>query len=341
MHSIASLEQPLNPGTVRRIVVLRPNHRLGNALLLLPLIQELETRFPDSQIELVTTGPAAGAIFQRFERVTAIHVFPARSFRDPIGVLRLLARLKTRRYDLAIDPIPRARAGRFLLGLVCARRRLGFTWGVTGRDRMLTDLVDMTGAPAHFARVPVYLLRSGMGSGVASPAHAESVSGPLDLRLSESERFDGERRLASAFGSLAAPPRPCLGIFAHATGAKSFPIDWWRNVIAILRGQAPELRIVEFLPVGHRERLGEDVSAVYTPGLRLLGATLAATSLVVSADCGVMHLADAAGARVLALFKTTEPSRYGPSRASSETLRASGACAGRVATRIREMLQIF
>jgi hypothetical protein len=119
MHSIASLEQPLNPGTVRRIVVLRPNHRLGQRLIAPPI-----------------------------------------------------------------------------------------TWGVADRDRMLTDLVDMTGAPAHIARVPVYLLRSGMGSGVALPAHAESVSGPLDLRLSESERFDGERRLASAFGSLAAPPRP-------------------------------------------------------------------------------------------------------------------------------------
>jgi hypothetical protein len=79
---------------------------------------------------------------------------------------------------------------------------------------------------------------------------------------------------------------------------------------------------------------------VFTPGLRLLGATLAATSLVICADCGVMHLADAAGARVLGLFKTTEPSCYGPRGARSESLKVTNACVNRVASRILEMLGI-
>jgi hypothetical protein len=53
-----------------------------------------------------------------------------------------------------------------------------------------------------------------------------------------------------------------------------------------------------------------------------------------------MHLVDAAGARVLGLFKTTEPSRYGPSRASSESLCASNDCSDRVAARVLAMLGI-
>jgi heptosyltransferase-3 len=338
MNAMGGGEDPLDPASVRRVVVLRPNHRLGNALMLIPLIHELECRFPDSEIELVTTGPTARAIFAPFEQITAIHTFPARSFRNPLGVLRLLALLKRQTYDLAIDPVPRAKGGRYLLGQVRARRRVGFTWGVPRRDAMLTDAVPMTELPTQFARVPVHLLRSSIGSGKGGRLDTNVVTRTLDLRLTDSEQRDGEHRLANTLGFSQVPPRPCLGIFAHATGAKSFPMEWWRNLIAALRSQTSALHIIEFLPLGFRARLGEEVPAVYTPGLRLLGATLAATSLVVSADCGVMHLADAAGARVLGLFKTTEPARYGPSRASSESLLASNGCANRVAARILEML---
>jgi heptosyltransferase-3 len=333
----------LDASWVRRVLVIRPNHRLGNALLLTPLIHELELRFPDAEIELVTTGPTAHAIFACFDRVTVIHTFPARSFRNPLGVLRLLASLKRRTYDLAIDPVPRAKGGRYLLGQVRARRRVGFIWGVPSRDAMLTDAVAVTALPTQFARVPVHLLRSSIESGIDKGLRrdTEFVHQALDLRLTDSEQRDGDRRLAATLGFFQVPPQPCLGIFAHATGEKKFPLNWWRTVIATLRSQTSALHIIEFLPRGSRARLGEEVPAVYTPGLRLLGATLAATSLVVSADCGVMHLADAAGARVLGLFKTTEPSRYGPSRAKSESLRASNGCANRVAARILEMLGMF
>ncbi len=340
MNGRSIVEHGFDPAAVRRIVVLRPNHRLGNALLLIPLIHELELRFANSEIELVTTGMTARAIFKPFHRIKAIHVFPARSFRNPIGVLRILALLKRRQYDLAIDPIPRSKGGRFLLGQVRARRRIGFTWGVPGRDAMLTDAVAMTALPAEFALIPVHLLRSIIVSGRFANLDADVADSPLDLRLSDSERLDGKRRLATTLGALETPPRPCVGIFAHATGEKSFSIDWWRNLIATLRSRTPALHIMEFLPLGHRARLGEDVAAVFTPGLRLLGATLAATSLVVCADCGVMHLADAAGARVLGLFKTTEPSCYGPRGARSESLKVTNACVNRVASRILEMLRI-
>jgi heptosyltransferase III len=340
MNGRSKVEHGLDPAAVRRIVVLRPNHRLGNALLLIPLIHELELRFPNSEIELVTTGMTARAIFEPFHRIKAIHVFPARSFRSPIGVLRILALLKSRQYDLAIDPIPRSKGGRFLLGQVRARRRIGFTWGVPRRDAMLTDAVAMTALPAEFALIPVHLLRSIIVGGRSANLDADVADSPLDLRLSDSERLDGKRRLATTLGALETPPRPCVGIFAQATGEKSFSIDWWRNLIATLRSRTPALNIMEFLPLGHRARLGEDVSAVFTPGLRLLGATLAATSLVVCADCGVMHLADAAGARVLGLFKTTEPSCYGPRGARSESLKVTNACVNRVASRIIDMLGI-
>ncbi len=77
---------------------------------------------------------------------------------------------------------------------------------------------------------------------------------------------------------------------------------------------------------------------LHTPELRLLAATLAATSLLVIPDGGVLHVAEAAGARMLALFKTTDPLRYGPTRSGSEALWAQGVSAEVVAARICALL---
>ena len=63
---------------VCRIAVLRSNHRPGNTLLLTPLICELEAMFPGAEIEIVSAGRAAQAVFAEFEQVSAVHAFPAR-----------------------------------------------------------------------------------------------------------------------------------------------------------------------------------------------------------------------------------------------------------------------
>jgi ADP-heptose:LPS heptosyltransferase len=156
--------------------------------------------------------------------------------------------------------------------------------------------------------------------------------------LSDSERRDGERRLAEKLGSAQWGTQPRVGIYAHATGSKSYPVGWWRQVIECLRRQPAALQLLEFIPADGRPRLANEIPGLYTPDLRLLGATLAAASLVVIPDGGIMHLAEAAGARVLGLFQTTEPACYGPYRPGSEALWARDASAESVAARIRAML---
>lgn len=319
---------------VRRIVVLRPNHRLGNTLLLTPLIQELEARFPGAEIELVGGGRAGRAIFEQFPQVTTLHTFPARSYAQPGTVLKLLAALRQRTYDLAIDPVPRSRSGRFLLSLVRARMRIGYRWDVRIRDCMLTHAVDPALAPVHCAQSPLYLLRSALPPGAQ---HTDPGFTPwrLELRLTDAERRAGALTLAAALGDSAPPAEAPIGIYAHASGEKCLPSLWWRRVVTILRTHVPTMPIVEFLPEDGRRRLAADIPSLYTRDLRLLGASLAATAVVVVADCGVMHLADAAGARVFGLFKTTEPARYGPCGPVSEALWVRNASADLMATQIR------
>jgi ADP-heptose:LPS heptosyltransferase len=331
-------ETSAKPEAVRRIVVLRPNHRIGNTLLLTPLMQELEAQFPDARIELVTAGGVARAVFARYPQVTALHAFPGKSYQHPGKVLSLLMHLRRQSYDLAIDPTIRSRAGRFLLRFVRARRRLGYAWGESEKDRVLTDAIDPALAPAHHAEIPVYLLQSALRRLQAAAATPAVQAVPMDIRLSEAERREGALELEAVLGESHAGQRPTLGLFAHATGAKCLPPEWWRQLVECLQARAPSIRLVEFLPEDARTRLDGIVPGTYTPQLRMLGAKLAASSLVVIADGGVMHLADAAGASVLALFKSTAPSQYGPRRAGSESLLANDITAESVAAHISARL---
>ena len=323
---------------VRRIVVLRPNHRIGNTLLLTPLMQELEARFPEAEVALVTAGGAARPVFSAYPHVTTQYSFPGKSYRHPLRVLSMLARLRQEQYDIAIDPTTRSRAGRFLLQFVRARRRIGYAWGVARQDRILTDAVDRAHAPAHHAEIPVYLLRSALRAPGTPEPDASAARLPLDIRLSDAERQAGVRELALALGHAEPGLQPVVGLYAHATGDKCFPPEWWHGVVSALRARAPALQLIEFLPEDGHSRLGDQVRGTYTPDLRTLAAKIAATSLFVIADGGILHLADAAGARVLALFQTTSPTQYAPRGPGCLALSAADEAPGAVAERICALL---
>jgi len=324
---------------VHSIAVLRPNHRLGNTLLLMPLVQELQERFPQAQISVVSGSGAAPGLFRAYERVDATHFLPPVQLRNAGKLLKTFRSLRQDPFDLAIDPIVRSRFGRFLLGYVRARARVGFVWGAAHRDRMLTHAADPRGAPQHFTQAPIWLLRTAY---LGESGSAERTPRPMDLRLSEEERHQGAQRLAATLGGAAAVgsaewhARPKVGLFANATGEKLYPLSWWRQLVGCFCGS--HIQFVEIIPEDRRARLAAEIPGVYTPDLRLLGATLAATSMLVVADGGVMHLAEAAGARVLGLFRTTQPSQYAPLRAGSVGMRADDLSAEAVATRMRALL---
>ena len=46
----------VNKEDIKRILICRPNHRLGNQLLITPIVQELIEIFPNSKIDLFVKG---------------------------------------------------------------------------------------------------------------------------------------------------------------------------------------------------------------------------------------------------------------------------------------------
>jgi heptosyltransferase-3 len=68
-------------------------------------------------------------------------------------------------------------------------------------------------------------------------------------------------------------------------------------------------------------------------------AVLSAVPVIVSGDCGVMHLAVAAGSQVIGLFKTTDPVKYAPYGNGSTAILARDDEADAVAERISELIR--
>src|SRR5690606_40168455 len=53
-----------NIEAVKHILVVRPNHRLGNLLMLTPLLQELEMVFPNAKVDIFAKGGISPTLFQ-------------------------------------------------------------------------------------------------------------------------------------------------------------------------------------------------------------------------------------------------------------------------------------
>lgn len=52
-----------------KILIVRPNHRLGNLLLITPLIKEIENTFSNPSIDLFVKGNLTEIIFKNYNAV--------------------------------------------------------------------------------------------------------------------------------------------------------------------------------------------------------------------------------------------------------------------------------
>ena len=288
-----------------RILICRPNARLGNTLLLTPLVQEIEAAFPGAELDILTACPSAEEIFREFSCVRTIYRLPYPGACHPLRHLLMLLRASRIRYDLVVDPCPKSWSSRFTMRLLHSRLKLGF---ISPQKRYGTYLgIPIENASAHTAMYPVQLFRRGMGS---LRGDTESAPVPrLSIALTADESSLGRRKLhhlTHAPGST-----PILAVATRATGAKQLPISWWRQLLAMVEAELPNLAVIEIL-AATGEALLPERPGYFSTRIRRLAAVLNAADCFVSADSGLMHLGAATNTTTLGLFKITEPSKYAP-----------------------------
>ncbi|HET7300037.1 MAG TPA: glycosyltransferase family 9 protein, partial [Oleiagrimonas sp.] len=279
----------------------RVNHRLGNNILVSPLLDELARLYPGAEVDIVSAGESARELFANRFHVHRVLCFSRRMVRHPWHTLRLLRDIRGTRYDLAIDPCVNSHSGRLLLGLCRARHKLGFPIDIDNSSYH-------THRPRHMAKCGVFLLRT------AYAGMHEGDWPPLRVELAPAERQQGRAALLNIFPSNEAndPTPPIIGIFAHASGNKRLSEAWWVEFVDRLQIQRPEWRLVNLLAHHGRSQLPDTVPPVYSCDLRKLASVLSGMQGFISGDCGVMHLAAAVGTPTLGLFTHSNRDRYTP-----------------------------
>lgn len=293
---------PLPVAPVRSILICRPNSRLGNTVLLTPLLQEIERALPQARIDILTSFPLAAQLFSGFRGVGAVHATPAHGAHEPHKFLRHVLAAALPRYDLVIDPEPQSWTSGFLTRLMRAQRKLGFESHSKRRRGYIN--VPVSGAPKHMGSFPVYLFRSGILSLDAEEARQDPPV--LDIRLSRQEREAGARQLAQLTGK----PGPVVTIAAAATGQKQYPVAWWRELAAAVKHSCGAQIIEIGPPTG--ERSFAELPGYSSRNLREVASLIAASGCFVCADSGLMHLGAASLCPTLGLFKVTKPEVYEP-----------------------------
>jgi heptosyltransferase-3 len=308
----------LPPRDIFRILLLRPNHRLGNTLLLTPLLTELERRYPGAEIDLVTGCEAADDVFAGFRQVRHIHQLTRRPGHHPLHLLLTLLRLRRNRYDLAIDSTRGSRSGRLLLFLSGARYLLGLPDSKRElREGGTAWQAALAKAPEHFSLDGVYALRCAMGLPFTDNADAWPL---LRIQLRAEELACGRALLADLLGHAPDGDRKVIALFPNATGNKRLSGDWWLALVDALAAVHPQLSFIEMLPAHGQSQLQLRFPAFYSSNVRRMAAVLAQCDGYISADCGVMHLACAAGVPTLGFFTRDNLARYRPRGPRDEAL---------------------
>ena len=305
----------LPASSIQRILVCRPNHRLGNNLLLTPLLVEIERRFPGAEVDLLSAGPAAHAVFRGFDIVGDCMTLDRRAARRPWATIGVLRTLRSRRYDLVIDAAAGSSSGRIASAMARARFQLRM-------DAMPTDSLA-----THLAARPVQALRWALG------VHIDADVPLLDVRLTDVERRGGRDALARVLREANERGLPVMAIFPNATGSKRLPADWWSDFTQELLVRIGETCVVELVSADGQSRLGGGYPTYYTSDPRKLAAFIEAAGTYISADCGVMHLAAATRATTVGIFGPTDPARYAPYGRNNLSIACDDGCPRNAALR--------
>jgi heptosyltransferase-3 len=269
-----------------------------------PLLRELQLVYPGAEIDVVSRSPVADDIFGKFRCVRHVYRLPRHGLAAPLRLARVVRELRARRYDLAIDPCIRSQSDR--IGVLAARAKYTIGYIGPGKYGGLTHAVAAPESVFHVGKLPVHLLRGALGRDDVTPYPG------LDICLTDAERERGAELIASVLGSVPSIQRPAIALFCNATGAKNLGTDWWRRFAAQVQTRWPNYQILEIIPATGGSMLDDRYPAYYSSDLRRLASVISAANLFVSADCGVMHLACAAGTPTIALFAITDPAEWGP-----------------------------
>lgn len=283
---------------IKRVLISRPNHRLGNLLLITPLVQEVINTFPECKIDLFVKGGLAPIVFKNYSNINYIIELPKKPFKNIIDYFQVWIKIKKQKYDIVINVDKGSSSGRLSAKFADAKYKF---FGAA--DEELQNKYDDYG---HIAKYPVYEFRSFLTK-LGFPNN-ESPVPSLDLKLSISEIAEGQKIVSD----LVTNHKKTISIFTFATADKCYSESWWEEFYQLLKNEYPSYNIIEVLPVENISQIGFKAPTFYSKDIREIGSVIANTVLFIGADSGIMHLASSAQTPTIGLFSRDNLKTYEP-----------------------------
>ena len=269
---------------IKKVLIIRPNHRLGNQLLLTPLVQEVINTFPGCKIDLFVKGGVAPIVFKNYSEINKIIQLPRKPFNELFKYAKDWISIKKNHYDLVIN---------------------GDKNSSSGGD-VNEDIQAKYPDHEHISKYPIYNLRHYLEKFGFSKN--ESDLPLLDIKLNDQELAIGKNLL----DDIVKNDKKTICIYTNATGDKCYSEDWWETFYARLQKEYPGYNIIEMLPIENISKINFKAPTFYSKDVREMGAIIKNTAVFIAADNGVMHLASAALTPTVGFFSVTNLNVYMP-----------------------------
>lgn len=303
----------IDPAGIYRILLINLAF-IGDVLLSGPVARALKTAYPQAALDMMTV-PVAAPIAQRNPYVDNVIVYDKKGRKKLAALWALLREVRRRRYDLAVcaNFAPR---GAMLAWAAGIPRRVGYDAQHAGLFLTHTSSAARL-AVRHESENYLDVLR---------PLGLTATDTSLVLCVSDADREGLRRKVALDAARHVAVVCP-VGSYPQ----KSWSVAGYAALLKALAGQAqcfligaaaerPQLEEINRAAGGVARILGGDLT------LGELAALLSCADVLVTVDTGPLHIAQAVGTPVVALFGPTDPRVWGPRGARDIVLRMPVDC---------------
>ena len=294
---------------IKKILITRPNHRLGNLLLITPLVQEVVTTFPNCEIDLYVKGGLAPIIFKNYENINVIIELPKKPFKNIVEYIKVWFKIKTKHYEIVINVDKNSSSGRLSTKIANAKYKY---FGEINKE-IQSHYKDHE----HIAKYPIYGFRSFL-SKIGFKKNENKIPS-LDLKLSVEEETEGRKIIQN----LVKNNKKTISVFTYATDDKCYSESWWKEFYDRLKTEYKDYNIIEVLPVENRSQIGFLAPTFYSKDIREIGSVIAGTAVFIGADSGIMHLANASQTPTIGLFSRANNKKYQPYNNRSQAINTN------------------
>lgn len=299
---------------MKRILIIKLS-AIGDVVQTLPALEALKRTYPESRIDWLVEEAAAGILeghplierllISRRKAWFGMLKRPSTFLQGMRESVRFIRSLRSVSYDMAIDFQGLLKSG-IVMGLCRAERKIGFAGGREFSSFFLNERLPAYDIELHALERYLDVAR-----------YLGAVDPPAVCRLpNEREQVQMRDRMAKTAGS---GKRTVVINPVARWKTKLWQEDKFarladrlmteQGAVVIFTGSAADRELISRI-MGRMEQRALNWAGETT--LKELAALASQADLFITTDTGPMHLAAAAGARVVALFGPTAPWRTGP-----------------------------